>query len=430
MKYLRISNEGVIAPQALSLLGASTKRGDSSKIGMFGSGNKYALAYFLRTGNIHIYSGKKKVPIEVKKETFRDKEFSIIYINNEKTSITTEFGLDWEFWQAVREVYTNALDEGSANIALTDTIEPKNDQTHFYIEGSDSEMRKFVDNFDSYFSEKKKVLFELDGVGQILQKTGSEHNLYRKGIRCIGKAGKQSIYDYNLLNIDIGENRLVNYWWTASEKIWSLLLGCTNETIIEHLLRNCFDNNLYEGQIDQMVGLYTVPSSEFIGVIKKLNIAPRSFHQLTPADEQGQYVWLPDRLYDHISVHINEESKPSGLRTSKSGHMYKEFTPNRLQQLTIDKALDFFKESDLSIPFEIKTAVFAKKNILGIADGDTMSIVLSDIALDKGVNDVANTIIEEYIHLKHDVKDETRAFQTAAIGEFITYMKRRNAYVL
>ena len=48
MKYLIITNKGEIEPQALHLVGASTKRGDSSKIGQFGSGNKYALAYLLR----------------------------------------------------------------------------------------------------------------------------------------------------------------------------------------------------------------------------------------------------------------------------------------------------------------------------------------------------------------------------------------------
>lgn len=37
MKYIRIKNKGLIEPQALHLLGASTKTNDATKIGQFGS---------------------------------------------------------------------------------------------------------------------------------------------------------------------------------------------------------------------------------------------------------------------------------------------------------------------------------------------------------------------------------------------------------
>lgn len=48
MNYLKISNKGLLDVEALTLLGASSKRGDNTKIGMFGSGNKFSLAYLLR----------------------------------------------------------------------------------------------------------------------------------------------------------------------------------------------------------------------------------------------------------------------------------------------------------------------------------------------------------------------------------------------
>ena len=48
MNYLKIRSKGKIDIEALSLLGASSKRGDETKIGQFGSGNKFAIAYLLR----------------------------------------------------------------------------------------------------------------------------------------------------------------------------------------------------------------------------------------------------------------------------------------------------------------------------------------------------------------------------------------------
>ena len=56
MKYLKIVNKGEIYEKAFTLIGASTKRGDDSKIGFFGSGLKYAMAVLLRN-EIHFKTG-------------------------------------------------------------------------------------------------------------------------------------------------------------------------------------------------------------------------------------------------------------------------------------------------------------------------------------------------------------------------------------
>jgi len=75
------------------------KTGDSSKIGMFGSGNKYAIAYFVRNNiDLKIFTGKDEIKITTEIEKFRDVEFKVISINGQKTSLTTTMGKDWELW--------------------------------------------------------------------------------------------------------------------------------------------------------------------------------------------------------------------------------------------------------------------------------------------------------------------------------------------
>ena len=52
-KYILVQNDEEIDILAFNLIGASTKRDDDNKIGFFGSGLKYSLAYALRN-NIEI----------------------------------------------------------------------------------------------------------------------------------------------------------------------------------------------------------------------------------------------------------------------------------------------------------------------------------------------------------------------------------------
>ena len=67
---------------------------------------------------------------------------------------------------------------------------------------------------------------------------------------------------------------------------------------------------------------------------------------------------------------------------------------------------------------------------MGYADMKEKKIVVSEIGIDKGSNYLLEIIIEEYIHLKHNVHDETRGFQDACIQEMVKLMKTKNAFAL
>ena len=50
--------------------------------------------------------------------------------------------------------------------------------------------------------------------------------------------------------------------------------------------------------------------------------------------------------------------------------------------------------------------------------------------MENGIQCIIETMIEEYIHLKYEVKDETRGFQDAAIKELVKILKVKNAYLI
>ena len=59
---MNIINAGEIEPEAFTLMGASTKRGDENMIGRFGSGLKYAICYLIRNDiEFKIFSGKQEI---------------------------------------------------------------------------------------------------------------------------------------------------------------------------------------------------------------------------------------------------------------------------------------------------------------------------------------------------------------------------------
>ena len=57
------------------------------------------------------------------------------------------------------------------------------------------------------------------------------------------------------------------------------------------------------------------------------------------------------------------------------------------------------------------------------------SIIININGLDKGVQFTVNTILEEFIHLKYKVSDETRDFQDRTFDEFYLYMKKFITFV-
>jgi hypothetical protein len=135
MKYLKIKNKGILDIRLVALMGGTTKANDQYKIGQFGTGLKYTLAYLIRNNiDFHIFAGQEKVSIETVTEVIREQTFNIICINGNRTSITDQMGMEWSAWMIVRELWCNALDEGDAFREVTENVQAEEDCTTFYIQ--------------------------------------------------------------------------------------------------------------------------------------------------------------------------------------------------------------------------------------------------------------------------------------------------------
>lgn len=194
--YLMFQNDGELDVNGLRLMGASTKR-DQAKIGFFGTGNKYALAVLLRAGaQVVIFSGERRVAVEVRDASMRGQQFQEILIDGAATGLTTSMGPKWEVWMAVREFLCNSLDEGGSVVA--EQAAPIGQQGKTRILVSLDVLHPVRLNWDRYF--------RLNAKPGLLPKVDSKTRVYRRGI-LIHESDSVSSFDYECPSVPITEDR-------------------------------------------------------------------------------------------------------------------------------------------------------------------------------------------------------------------------------
>ncbi len=300
MNYLKITNKGEIDVNALFLMGASTKEGDSSKIGFFGSGNKYAMACLLRKGiKFFIFSGERLVAIELKPVIFGGQEFQQIWIDGIPTSFTTRMGPDWETWFSIREFICNAKDEGmiDMNVVLdTFGLEGEPDITTIYVECI-PEVADFYEELNNYVLQEDPGIEEdtVYGKVSIIPNDGEYLALYRKTIRCNSlKENRKSLFHYNFDDIDINESRVFKYEWQVNERIQEALAVCADKETIQKYLKESCNDTFYEGKMywGNVNGFSTV----WFDLLEGITIFKKNQVQFLAADKTVGGIILPDEL--------------------------------------------------------------------------------------------------------------------------------------
>ena len=250
-KYILIQNDGEIESNSFELIGASTKRDQSGKIGFFGSGLKYSIAYMMRNGiEFKIYSGMTELKFTTVDEVLKDQQFKRICINGRQTSYTITMGPTWtKDWFVLREIYCNALDESQCLIVKdTENVQPSEGKTRIFIELTD-QLKEVSYNWDAYFADERTPLFVSNPVYTCYIGTGdgsvstqavsvftrTNGTLYRKGIKVYDSKGL--LFDYGFSAVDINEDRTAKHPSALCYSVYNMFGTFANEDYIKAILR-------------------------------------------------------------------------------------------------------------------------------------------------------------------------------------------------
>lgn len=444
--YILIQNDGEIESNSFELIGASTKRDEKGKIGFFGSGLKYSIAYMMRHGiDFKIFSGMNEMRFSTKPEILKDKSFERICINGTPTSYTTTMGPTWtEDWFVLREIYCNALDEGSCTLVPeTNIVQPSEGKTRIYIELTPS-LKKVALNWDSYFSIDRTPIMQSSElytyyIGQsdggteqkvtIFSKTDGV--LYRRGIRVYDN--KELLFDYGLNYVDINEDRTAKHGSSMSYVIRNLMAVFPSEQYVKTVLGTSLEEK-------QPYEYYALNGSDVQEDFSQKWISFSEENMLVVREKSGRYtneinsthkeVFLIPSLFARALKKKLPACTILGM-TNVSGNLsYHDMDTTPKMDFLLKEVIGALGEMKYQTSFPIKVVEFDKPEILGHADMKTKTILLASSTFDKGRREIALTIMEETEHLISQKPDESREFEAHILSQWLKSMEESNAIFL
>ena len=377
-------NEGEIHPDTWQVFGMSAKETDSP-IGMFGTGLKYAIAVLLREGRkVTIYSGLKKYIFRIKEENFRGETISHVYCGKKKMPFTTNLGKNWHVWMAYREIASNCFDEkGEILNSPSAALVPTEGKTGIEVDFSD------IRHEDIFLDmSRPKVLVN----GTTTAFVGKSPYIYHNGVRAYDLE-RPSIFTYNVCNQMLSEDRNLANMWSVKQALANALVTCTDSRFFRDILfpeKGSLESGFQYG------ALCLKPSKEFL---------------------------------EYVHLHRGEKSENYDIFGALRGHLpkeeYAEFSSSEALLKSFNEAKQFCKDIgfDQIDFFPIKFKSGLPPGVLAAACLDKQEIYLTERLLHQGVDQIAATLIEEYIHLAEGYNDCTYDMQTYLFDMIITMGK-------
>ncbi len=268
-KYLKISNKSdLVSRISLEKLGLSTKRNDPETIGRFGSGIKFAPIAALRKNWEWWFTGCDSNGLYKMQYTtqIEDGVECVVYDYGDyvkSSSFTIDAGvLSWvDTFQIYREAVSNAIDEAKANgdwsISLVSASEivPVEGEFSVYITAS-PELVELNNNFDKYFCVNRLPIYA-DTVGEVYSKIDSGIRIYTHGVLVYTDDSYFALYDYNLNNIKLNEERNVRSIWDVEWMITQILFQMEDVHIISSIINRVMLNDKLYYEIEKIGSSFT-----------------------------------------------------------------------------------------------------------------------------------------------------------------------------
>lgn len=388
---ITFTNNSEIDPRSISTFGVSVKETENP-IGFFGTGLKYSIAVLLRNNQkIEIYSGESRIVFAIDKQSIRGKEFEFItmQIDDEapqSIGFTTELGKNWEMWMAYREIACNCMDEGGVIEQLVSKPALEAGKTKIIVSG---------DLFERAYFDRCKYLLEDQAhfISNNMEiRNYSSSSFFYRGVN-VFHTSSPCLYTYNSNDkLDLTEDRTLKSEYDYRRKISYAVLSSANKKFIKDIVTA--KNGFYENELD-FHGWSVMPSEEFLSVVGIVQN-----QSLTDLNETALRVWT-----DHTKTNASP----------------KEITLTEVQKKSLRKALIFCSSIGFDIEgnYPIKFAESLGDGCLGLAYENTIYIAERVFHLG-GTKQLASTLIEEYLHLRHGWKDMTRELQSFLFDKIVS----------
>lgn len=424
--WLKISNKGEIEIEGIYLIGASTKGDDDSKIGFFGSGNKYAIANLLRRRiPFAIFSGKDEIHITTKKVNLRGEEFEQICVNGDMTSLTTRMGPTWETWFSIREFYCNAVDEGDASMTMED-VEPFGEEgkTTIWIEAY-PEIEGFFNKKHNYILGTPALAEEETVHGRVSAHEknidSAEVGVFRKNIR-VNKIGDKrlSLFDYNFDKLEINESRIYQYEYEVLQGVADFFVRCSDIDILKKLMGVIHDMTFIENNL-----YWNWATAEFSDAWKELigrqMLLAREAAGRVPREDIALCIVLPHCLIEKLVEKfpdLPQYGKISEKVVKVDGTDYQV----KMLYDAIAECRRFTFLHNAINEYEIFLGRFLVDDIMGLCLKDKKTIFISIDHMDD-YEELVATVFEEYAHAA-GFKDDSREFEQFMMKGLISYSRQ------
>lgn len=259
-------NPGLIDINGSLILGVNVKDTDNP-IGIFGTGLKYAIAVVLRDGgSISIWRGKKEYKFDRRERPFRGKVFQVITMNGKELNFTDRMGLNWQPWQAYRELWSNARDEKGFVVSDRESaVEPDRESTTIIVNSP---------GIDLAHQQRNTIILttipevEMKGVSAHI---GEAEYVFYKGIRVATMDKKKTLYTYNLTSPQmLTEDRTLMYPGVVKRQIAEGIVQCTSIPFLSTVLDKGKVSEHFESTITFSEFKHLTPSTAFMNVADAL----------------------------------------------------------------------------------------------------------------------------------------------------------------